>query len=194
LYFVIPQTMETKVSLQKIVRTRIISIYWLPGEGKTFFASFLAWFYDRIYSNVDFFRNWKKINQTLKSMLDIEKIEFNEQRGLLVIDEAWSNVNARRAASERNLIFGKLWMYCRKKNVNIVIISQLERMSDVYFRELSYYHFEISSFYSWYEYLMFNVSIKNRHGFLVKNMLYDLIKYSNKYKITYNTLDYSLIE
>lgn len=186
--------MENEVSLQKIVKARIISIYGLPWEWKTFFASFLAWFYDRIFSNVDFYKNWKKINKTIKTMLDIDQIEFNENRGLIVIDEWWANANARRSMTDKNILFWRLWMYCRKKNCNVVMISQLERMADVYFKELSYYHFEISSYFSGPDYLMFEVQIKNRHWDLIKIVNYDLIKYSNKYKITYNTLDYSLIE
>lgn len=179
---------------KKVIKSRIVSIYGLPGEWKSFIASFLSFFYWRVFSNVDFYENWKKKNKTIKSMLDIDKIEYSDNIGLLIIDEAWANVNARRSGSDRNIEFWKLAMYCRKKNIHIVIISQLERMADVYYREMSFYHFEMRSFFIWPNYLLFEATIKDRFQNILTVKTFDLIKFSNIYKYTYNTLDTSLIE
>lgn len=180
---------------QTIIKTRIISIYWLPGEWKTFFATFLSMFYGRVYSNVDIFQNGKKKNITIKSIVDIEeKIKFHHERWLLIIDEWWANANSRESMSEKNKIYWRLAMYCRKYNVNIAMISQLERMQDVYYREMSYYHFEMHSRYTGPNYLMFEAMIKDRYGNIIANKEFDLIKTATKYKMSYNTLDKSLIE
>jgi hypothetical protein len=85
-------------------------------------------------------------------------------------------------------------MYCRKYNINIIVISQLERMQDVYFREMSYYHFEMKSFYTGPNYLLFESTIKDRFSNIIAVKQFDLIAFANMYKYTYNTLDKSLIE
>lgn len=186
---------QDQTTTQTIIKTRIISIYWLPGEWKTFFATFLSMFYGRVYSNVDIFQNGKKKNITIKSIIDIEeKIKFHPERWLLIIDEWWANANSRESMSEKNKIYWRLAMYCRKYNVNIAMISQLERMQDVYYREMSYYHFEMHSRYTWPNYLMFEAMIKDRYGNIIANKEFDLIKTATKYKMSYNTLDKSLIE
>lgn len=180
---------------QKIIKTRIVSVYWLPGEWKTFFASFISYFYNRVYSNVDFYEKWKKVNITMKTVLDIEtKIKYHDDKWVLIIDEWWANVNSRDSHSERNKIFGRLAMLSRKKNINIVIISQLERMQDVYYREMSFYHFEMHSYFTGPNYLMFDLMIKDRFWNIIWNKTLDLIKFANICKYTYNTLDTSLID
>ena len=185
---------SSEIETNKIIRTRIISIYWLPWEWKTFFATFLSMFYGRVYSNVDIFQNGKKKNITIKSIVDIEeKIKFHPERWLLIIDEWWANANSRESMSEKNKIYGRLAMYCRKYNVNIAMISQLERMQDVYYREMSYYHFEMHSYFTGPNYLMFEALIKDRHWNIIANKEFDLIKTATKYKMSYNTLDKSLI-
>jgi hypothetical protein len=186
---------ENSFEVKKIIKTRIISIYGLPWEWKTFFASFLSYFYNRVYSNVDFFQNWKKKNITIKTMLDLEtKIKYHDDVWILIIDETGANANSRNSMSERNQFFWRLAMYCRKYNINIVVISQLERMQDVYFREMSYYHFEMHSYFTGPNYLMFDAMIKDRFWNIIANKTFDLIKFSNYFKYTYNTLDKSLIE
>jgi len=180
---------------QKIIKTRIVSIYWLPGEWKTFFASFISYFYDRVYSNVDFYQNWKKKNITINTMIDIEtKIKFSNQVWVLILDEAWANLNSRESMTEKNKIFWRLAMLSRKYNINIVVISQLERMQDVYYREMSFFHFEMHSYFTGPNYLLFDMMIKDRFWNIIANKTLDLIKFSNMFKYTYNTLDKSLID
>ena len=77
------------------------------------------------------------MSNTIQNIDDIEKIQFSNIKGIVILDEGGINVNARRSSSEQNMEFGKLGMLGRKKNVNIIVISQLERMTDVYFRELA---------------------------------------------------------
>lgn len=186
--------MSEEVSLgQKIIKTRIVSIYWLPWEWKTFFASFLSFFYDRVYSNVDFYHKWKKKNKTIKSFLDIENIWYSDTLWVLILDEAWANINSRESMSENNKKMWRLAMLSRKFNINIVVISQLERMQDIYYREMSFYHFEMHSYFTGPNYLMFDVMIKDRFWSIIWNKTLDLIKFSSVFRYTYNTLDKSLL-
>lgn len=186
--------MKENFSPQKIIKTRIISIYWLPGEWKTFFASFLSFFYKRVYSNVDFYQNWKKRNKTIKSFLDIENIKYDDEVWVLILDEAGANINSREAMSENNKKMWRLAMLSRKFNINIIVISQLERMQDVYYREMSFYHFEMRSYFTWPNYLLFDVMIKDRFWNIIANKTLDLIKFSRVFNYTYNTLDKSLLD
>lgn len=184
---------ENQSLQQKIIKTRIVSIYGLPWEGKTFFASFLSFFYNRVYSNVDFYQNWRKKNTSIKTFLDIEKIQYSDELWVLILDEAWANINARESNTEQNKKMWRLAMLSRKKNINIVVISQLERMQDVYYREMSFYHFEMQSYFTWPNYLLFDVFIKDRFWNIIWNKTLDLIKFSNIFKYKYNTLDQSII-
>ena len=69
--------------------------------------------------------------------------------------------------SESNMEFGRLAMLGRKKNVNIIVISQLERMTDVYFRELSEYSFTMNSWFESSTKLMFEFELTTGAGKVV---------------------------
>jgi len=181
-----------------------MNIYGLPGAGKTFFAVFLDQFYDRVISNIEITRDGKKHNQTISSISDLQihvpKKEPHPVKWLVVIDEGWINNNARRSMSESNLEFGQLAMLGRKLNTDIIMIAQLERMNDSYFRELATYTFEVDSHYCkpprWVigAYLEFNVTIKNRFGTIIKKIEVDLIRASKKMDFGYSTLETSIID
>jgi hypothetical protein len=93
-----------------------------------------------------------------------------------------------------NLLYSKVAIYSRKYNLNVVIISQLERMADVYFREMSTYHYHMRSWMTGPDYMMFEVTTKNRYGEILSIKEMDLIMWSRVFKYTYNTLDKSVIK
>lgn len=128
------------------------------------------------------------------TMEDIEAIEYQEEKGVAILDESWLNINARRWMSQQNLDFIRLWVLSRKKNVDIIIISQLERLVDVALRELCSASFEMSSYFYKKDYLLFNIEAKNRSWQLVKMITADLIKFTNNYYWTYNTMETSEIK
>lgn len=90
-------------------------------------------------------------------------------------------------------------MLGRKLNCDIIMIAQLERMNDVYFRELATYSFELDSHYCKPPigvkgaYLEFNVTVRNRFGTVTKKMSIDFIAASQKMGFSYSTLDTSVI-
>lgn len=177
-----------------ILKNKIILITWLPWSWKSFFAMFLASFYERIFSNLKIYENWKKRNIDILTMEDIEALDYSETKWLALLEEMWLNANARRWMSNQNLDFIRLWVLSRKKNVDIIIISQLERIVDVVLRELCSASFEMSSYFSKKDYLLFNIEVKNKSWQLVKMINADLIKFTNKYFWTYNTLETSEIK
>lgn len=133
--------------MKNIIECKIINLTWKPWYWKTFLALLFASYYHekywkkaRIYSNVDFYHNYIKLNKSIKTLTDIDLIEPNDYiPWLVVIDEVGLNVNARRSMSDQNLdITTKLGALARKLNVNVVYIWQLDRMLDVYLRELAF--------------------------------------------------------
>lgn len=182
-----------------IIKNKIITILWLPGSWKTFFATFLCCYYKRIYANLKMSRAGKPINFFLKNINEIESISFSTTKWVLLIDEWGINVNARNSRSSNNMIFWKLAFLSRKKNIDIIIIWQLERSLDVYFRELSAYLFIMNSHFVKKNYLLYEALIK-KINFMSWNFdmigyrQLDLIKRAKLSKIWYDTLESSLIK
>jgi hypothetical protein len=164
-----------------IIQNKIIRIVGKPGQGKTYFAVFLASFYPRIYSNVDIFHHGKKINVSIQNMGDVENINFEETKGVVLLDEGGININARKSMSDANFEFAKLGMLGRKKNVDIFVLSQLDRMVDVYFRELAYYTFKMRAYYVKKDYLMFEARVVGEYENHLKILKFDLFAWSKKF-------------
>lgn len=177
-----------------------MNIYGLPGSGKTFFASFIAQFYPRVLSNIRIKKNWKQFTKDITTIDDLFAFPFDERKWLVIIDEWGVNNNARRSMSEWNLEMWKLAMLWRKLNCDIIMIAQLERMNDSYFRELATYSFECESHYckpprgQTGAYLQFNISVKNRFWTIIKKIEIDLIASAKKMDYEYSTLDTSVID
>lgn len=188
--------------MAKVVQNKIIAIYWLPWQGKTFLATFLASQYRLIYSNVQILkgvtdRNWtvlynQEVSNHIWSIEDIEKISYKETKGIVVLDESGLNINSRNSSSESNMQYARLGMLGRKKNVDILIIAQLERSVDVYFRELSSYSIEMRSYFE-NGGIMFEATAKNRFWSIISVQNVDLVRWAEKEKYSYNSLESSQI-
>ena len=88
--------------------------------------------------------------------------------------------------------YAKLWMLGRKKNVDIVIIAQLDYSIDKYFRDLSYCSLYMDSFFIKKNYLYFEATIY-RKDYLVWKKEFDLFYLVQKTFFNYNTLEESII-
>lgn len=179
---------------QQALKNKLILITWLPWSWKSFLAMFLSTFYAGIVSNLKVYNHWVQINTEIKTMEDIEFIENVWFKRCCILDEWWLNINARRWMSTDNLDFIRLWALSRKKNIDIIVISQLERMVDVAIRELCEVSFEMTSYFTHKDYLLFNIEVKNRHWYFIKSVMADLIKFTNNYYWTYDTEETSEIK
>lgn len=129
-------------------------LYAPPGYGKSFLCLFLVimWKNKRVYSNLDFFYKWKKINKTLGSISNIKKIQDSDVPGLVIMDEMGGNANPRRSGSTNNLdIVSELTIYLRKKNCSVIFVAQTDNMFDVYIRKMAFIEFELLQPYLYYE-------------------------------------------
>ena len=113
---------------------------------------------------------------------------------MVVIDEGGINLNARRSQSEGNMEFWKLAMLWRKKNVNIIVISQLERMPDVYIRELSASSFLMHSWFVSNDKLMFEYDLKDSEWNTIGTKFADLFEWSKMCHYEYDTLESGKID
>jgi len=181
------------MSSSQIIQNKIYVVVGKPWKGKTFFATFLASFHRYIWANYEIKLNWKVCNNFIKKIDDLEKIIFKEQKQMIVIDEWGVNNNARRSSSDSNLLFGELAMLSRKKNANVIMISQLERMSDVYYRELAECCFEMNSWFVSSNKLMFEYSVE-RNWKIEGSKFVDLFHWSKLMWYEYNTLESGKIE
>lgn len=165
-----------------------------PGSWKTIMAMHVASYYKRIYSNFEIKRFWKKVSNVYKEIEELWEIPFNPIKGIIIVDEGWVNNNSRRSWSDMNMLFGELAMLWRKKNVDIIQISQLQRMADVYYRELAYKSIDMArpTKMPWNG-LLFEYDITNQGGFFEGTIEIDLFDWMEKSGYTYDTLETSRI-
>jgi hypothetical protein len=112
---------------------------------------------------------------------------------VVVLDESGLNINSRKSSSDENMEYARLGMLGRKKNVDILIIAQLERSVDVYFRELSTYSVDMRSYFDNSK-IMFEVTAKNRFGTIISVQNVDLVQWASKENYKYNSLESSEIK
>lgn len=121
----------------QVIQNSIYTVYGKPWYGKTLFCLVSASSYKIIYSNFRIYLNGKQVSNDITSIEDLDSLVFNPTKSVFIMDEGGVNNNARRSSSDANMEFWKLAMLGRKLNMDIFQISQLERMADVYYRELS---------------------------------------------------------
>lgn len=177
-----------------IIRNKIIIIQGRPWEWKTFFASLLWSCYQRIISNVDLYKNWKLISNKINNVSDLKDLKFSPIKWVVILDEGGINVNARDSQSSENREYWELGMLWRKLNVDIIIIAQLWRMIDVYFRELANFRFEMHAWFEKKNYLMFEAKIFSGWSDDIRKVVrLDLFEFARITWISYNTLESSRI-
>lgn len=124
------------------INFRSFLIYGDSWHGKTLLALWLALYYKRVYSNVDFYQRNSlgflvKRNRNLYTMDDIEKVDYEDEPGLILMDEMWGNSNSRRSMTDANMITSDLFFRWRKKNCNVIWIAQRFMSFDVNGRDLA---------------------------------------------------------
>ena len=183
------------MSDHKIVKNHIYMISWLPGTGKSFFASYLASNYRIIYSNLEIKNQfWFVVNNKIKSIKDIQFIEYHDDKGILITEEAGVNVSSRQSMSEENIEFSKLTKLSRKKNIDLIYISQLRRNVDIDIREMAIYKFEMNAYFIEKNRLMFEITIYDRWDKLLWVKEIDLTTWAEVYWWSYDTLEDSILE
>lgn len=177
----------------QIIQNKIYVIYWPPGAWKTIFATYLASFHKIIWANFDIKYRGKPASNRIANIQQLSNIPFSAEKQVIVLDEGWVNNNARRSSSDANLEFGKLAMLGRKKNANIIQISQLERMTDVYYRELAEVSFSMTSWYVSSDKLMFEFEV-TKHWVPQGSKFVDLFKWKDEFWYEYDTLESWIID
>lgn len=179
--------------MDKVIKAKIYNIYGEPWAWKTIFAEFLASFHQIIWANFEIRLNGKICSNFIKSIDQLDKIPFSNDKQVIVIDEWGVNNNARRSWSDENLEFWRLAMLCRKKNANVIQIAQLERMADVYYRELASASFNMHSWYIWPNRLMFEFDL-TINWVPQGSKFVDLFTWKEQTGYEYNTLESGKID
>lgn len=153
----------------------------------------MAAHYKRIYANLTITRHGRSVCNTYSSLEEIENIPFSPIKGILILDEGGVNNNARTSMSDTNLFFGHLAMLSRKKNLDIIQISQLERMADVYYRELSSCTIQMNRpLYNGPNRLLFEFDILVKDSFEGTKTV-DLMEWAEETGYSYDTLESSKV-
>lgn len=175
--------------MSQVIQNKIYTIYWKPGTWKTWISVVFAAQYPIIYSTLKIFLNGKKISNDIRSIDDLERIQFHPEKSIFIMDEGGVNNNSRRSSSDANMEFWKLAMLWRKKNMDIVQISQLERMADVYYRELSECSICMTKpTFTWPNQLLFHYDIY-RWDYFEGSMDLDMMEWSKETGYSYDTLE-----
>lgn len=183
---------------QKIIQNKILNIFWLPGSGKTFLVSLIAYWYfvqkKPIIWNVDFFfKNDKRVNKRINSINDIKYIDYIEEGWLIIIDEWGLNANSRQSMSKSNMVFAEMLFLSRKKNCDLIFLAQLEFSVDKYIRFMAYRNVVMTSYFDGPNHLNFEMEIKKGDTIIwYKNV--DLMLFAKDISFTYSTLESSKID
>lgn len=96
--------------------------------------------------------------------------------------------------SEENIEFSKLTKLSRKKNIDLIYISQLRRNVDIDIREMAIYKFEMNAYFIEKNRLMFEITIYDRWDKLLWVKEIDLTTWAEVYWWSYDTLEDSILE
>jgi len=104
------------------------------GVGKTLTGTALALHYKhnlhmQVYSNFGL----NIPHTTIRCLRDLKRAED----GLLLLDEAYTVADARRAQKKENIAVNEIASHARKRNFDVVMIAQIPRRVDVGLRELA---------------------------------------------------------
>lgn len=195
--------MENKTKTEKNKKfwsLKKMLIYGDPWQGKTMLAVVLSAKYNRIYWNVKIYKNKKQVVKQIEKMSDIEAIERNEERWLLILDEVSVNANSKdvRATDNRILIEESVFLQ-RKKNIDVYYLGQQLESFDIGLRRGQ----NVLVFECWWnqhpkypKFLILRV-LTNKKGEkigTVAQFYIDLIKIMKNNRIEYNTLETSKLK
>lgn len=184
------------MSFEQEIKFKNIIVYWNPWEWKTILSTMMVAPYTRIYSNVDYFRNWKKLNMRINKIKDLNMITFSPTPWIVIIDEWWVNVNSRLSLSKENIEFGELVFLWRKINCYFVWISQRFKSMDLNQRDLADLVIKMYKISRYDKHPLFIATrekmIKNRLTFDAEWKV-DIISWLKYTKRSYNTLESSKI-
>lgn len=116
------------------MQNRIVWIFWGLWSWKTLYSVILSSQYSRVFAN--FVIKWHQDAIFYKTVNDIEKIEKQKNKWLLIIDEANLNFSGRDSMSWKNKIIIKFVLLSRKKNLDLIIVWQEFSWIDKYGRNL----------------------------------------------------------
>lgn len=188
--------------MSNIIQNQLALILGDTWSWKTYFWVFLASFYNRIYSNVKVQKHNKKISTDIADISEAKGIPYKNEKWVLLVDEWGVNLDSRNTLTEENKQAGELLFLWRKKNIDIIVISQLLRRIDINFRELSNLIVEMSAIPCWNNYLKFKAEVYKRSNSqmwnnslnLTDSSIYDLFLYTKLTWINYDTLDTSKLK
>lgn len=190
-------TEEIKKNIQDVEITfKSFIVYWKSWEWKTIFCNLLTDWFIRVYSNVDFFKNKKKINISITSIKDLKKIKFDVTPWIVIIDEAWINASSRNSLSSKNKSFSEFLFLCRKINCRIVWLAQRQKSLDINIRELAdvvIRMYKISREWKHPLFIATREKIKNWKPIFYNERFIDIISWMKMEKRSYNTLETSKI-
>lgn len=173
-----------------------IIIYGRPGAGKSLVCNAIIVNYTRIFSNINFFKNWKQLNHRINTIQDLELVPFDIEPWVAIIDEGGVNMSSRRAMSKENAAFSEFLFLWRKKNVYIVWISQLVDSIDKNVRLLADLVINMHKIRREGTYPLFSIEkkiyFKNDLIFGWERKI-DLIRFMKLTKREYNTLESSKV-
>lgn len=186
-----------KKMINKEINFKNIIIYWKPWAGKSLICNAIISWYSRIYSNLDFYKNWKKLNTSITDVDNLEYITYKDEPWIIIIDEGGINVSSRMSMSKDNRKYSQALFLGRKKNCRIVWISQLADSLDKNIRKLADLTIKMHKIRRYEAHPLFiiekQIMYKNNYLFSWEWKI-DLIKFMNITGRTYDTLQSSILK
>ena len=182
-------------NIQQEVDTTTMIIHWKMRNWKTLNAICIALdYYPRIYSNVNIYKDWESIVNFLEGYQSIKNIRFSYTPWILVIDEAWLNVNSKDSFSKDNRLMQEVLFLIWKKNLSLIWIAQRFESIDVNARALVDLILQMTKIKRYNKHPIFKVvKQKQKWGRLefINSYKLDSISILKELGITYNQLEES---
>lgn len=185
-------------NIQEDIDTKTFIIHWKMRNWKTQCAIFMALEWEwRIYSNFKIYRDWTNIVNYLEYFEDIAKTRFSKKRGVLIIDEAWLNVNSKDWQNKESRSMEAVLFLIGKKNLTLIWIAQRYKSINVNAREMADKIVKMRKIQRPYNYPTFEaVTQKDKWTRLefINSFFVDSIGLMREMNITYDQLEASVLK
>lgn len=152
----------------------------------------------RIYWNVDIFQNWERVVCPIPSMDFLDTLEFNKKPWVVIFDEMWLNFNSKDHWTEKNKALSRFFFVVRKYNLSSIFISQRWDSVPIDMRQLADLIYKLEIIYRPKQHPLFRITRQtcNQEWILefYDEYIFDIISYLQMHKVSYDTLQTSIID
>lgn len=158
--------------------------------------------FERIFSNVEIYVQWKKYTSDITCIEDLKKIKYSDIPWIIIIDEAWFNFSFKSWNAKKNAELREVMFLCWKLNCSLIFIAQNYENIEKDWRREAEVIIHLDKIHRKNKHSLFEIQIQEEIKvgeewfdlITTKVEIHDMIEMLNRFKITYDTLATSQID